>query len=82
MKSRFLDNIDIQLFDEFGNFIEMNGIEFTLTIVVRIFRKFRTTHDSIIVQPNISKENKKDLEKIQKEAEENEDPELELLLEK
>jgi len=82
MKSRFLDNIDIQLYDEFGNFIEMNNIEFTLTFVIRIFRKYRTTHDTINVPPNLSKENKKDLEKIQKENEKNEDPELELLLEK
>ncbi len=81
MKSRFLNNIDIQLYSEFGDFLEMNGIEFTLTFVIRIFRNYRTTHDIIKVPANISKEEKKDLDKIQKENEEKDDT-LELLLEK
>ena len=81
MKSRFLNNIDIQLFDEFGNFIEMNGIEFTLTFVIRIFRNYRVSHDMIDVPPNLSKEDKKDLEKAQEKDEDGYD-ELDLLLQK
>ena len=81
MKQRYLDNIDIQLFDEFGTFLEMNGIEFTLTILIRIFRKITVSHDNINVPQNIPKEVKKDLEKSQeKDDDEENDEELQLLL--
>ena len=80
MKSRFLSNIDIQLLDEFGRFIEMNGIEFTLSFVIRIFRKYRVTHDNI----NIPKEEIKEEKKVKEEdkEEEGKDDELELLSQK
>lgn len=78
MKSRFLSNIDIQLLDEFGRFIEMNGIEFTLSFVIRIFRKYRVEHDTIKIPNAEVKEEKKDKE----EEEEAKDDELELLSEK
>ena len=64
MKSRFLSNIDIQLLDENGKFLEMNGIEFTLSFVIRIFRRYRVEHDTI----KIPKEEKK--EEIKEEKKE------------
>jgi hypothetical protein len=81
MKSRFLSNIDIQLLDEFGRFIEMNGIEFTLSFVIRIFRKYRVEHDTIKIPKAEEKEEKKELKEEDKE-EEGKDDELELLSQK
>ena len=80
MKSRFLSNIDIQLLDEFGRFIEMNGIEFTLSFVIRIFRKYRVEHDTIKIPKVEEKEEKKELKEEDKEEEK--DDELELLSQK
>jgi hypothetical protein len=77
MKSRFLSNIDIQLLDENGKFLEMNGISYTLSFVIRIFRKYRVTHDNI----NIPKAEEKKEEKEVKE-EDVKDDELELLSQK
>ena len=59
MKSRFLSNIDIQLLDENGKFLEMNGISFTLSFVIRIFRKYRVEHDTIKIPKAEEKEEKK-----------------------
>ena len=75
MKSRFLSNIDIQLLDEFGRFIEMNGIEFTCSFVIRIFRKYRVEHDTI----KIPKAEEKKVKEEVKEDEEGKDEALELL---
>jgi hypothetical protein len=59
----------------------MNGIEFTLTILIRIFRRFSVSHDNINIPQNIPKEVKKDLEKSQeKDDDEENDEELQLLL--
>ena len=80
MKSRFLSNIDIQLLDEFGRFIEMNGIEFTLSFIIRIFRKYRVEHDTIKIPPSEEKEEKKEVKEEDKEEEK--DDELELLSQK
>jgi hypothetical protein len=80
MKSRFLSNIDIQLLDEFGRFIEMNGIEFTLSFVIRIFRKYRVEHDTIKIPKAEEKKEKK--EKKEEEEEEGKDDTLELLSQK
>lgn len=41
MKSRNISSIDIQLLDEFGRFIQMNGIHFCLTLQLNIFRKLK-----------------------------------------
>jgi hypothetical protein len=76
MKSRFLSNIDIQLLDENGKFLEMNGISFTLSFVIRIFRKYRTEHDTI----KIPKAEEKKVKEEDKEEEK--DDELELLSQK
>ena len=78
MKSRFLSNIDIQLLDEFGRFIEMNGIEFTCSFVIRIFRKYRVEHDTIKI-PKAEEKKVKEEVKEDKEDEEGKDNTLELL---
>lgn len=39
IKSRNIDMIDIQLLDEFGRFIQMNGISFCVTLSLIIYRK-------------------------------------------
>jgi len=81
MKSRFLSNIDIQVLDENGKFLEMNGIEFTLSFVIRIFRKYRVEHDTIKIPKAEEKEEKKEVKEEDKE-EEGKDDELEFLLQK
>ena len=44
MKSRNISSIDIQLLDEFGRFIQMNGIHFCLTLQLNIFRKLKVAN--------------------------------------
>ena len=80
MKSRFLSNIDIQLLDEFGRFIEMNGIEFTCSFVIRIFRKYRVEHDTIKIPK--AEEKKEEKKEIKEEQEEGKDDTLDLLSQK
>jgi hypothetical protein len=43
LKSRNIGQIDIQLLDEFGRFIQMNGIHYCITIQLNIFRKLKET---------------------------------------
>ncbi len=83
MKNRYLNNIDIQLFDEFGRFIEMNGIDFNLTFNIRIYRKYNVDHDLIKeIKPQPQNNDKQGEKESKKEEKEPEDPELELLLQK
>lgn len=83
MKNRYLNNIDIQLFDEFGRFIEMNGIDFNLTFNIRIYRKYNVDHDLIKeIKPQPQNKDKQSEKESKKEEKEPEDPELELLLQK
>jgi hypothetical protein len=87
LKSKTLDNgIDIQLFDDDGNFLELNSIDWSLTIQLKVFRKYRTRIDKInmeqFAQPK--QEEKKQpnvLEKKQKD-EGTGDEDLDLLLSK
>jgi len=83
MKNRYLNNIDIQLFDEFGRYIEMNGIDFNLTFNIRIYRKYNVDHDLIKQIKPKPQPNDKQVEKESKKDENDpEDTELELLLQK
>lgn len=83
MKNRYLNNIDIQLFDEFGRFIEMNGIDFNLTFNIRIYRKYNVDHDLIKeIKPQPQNKDKQSEKESKKEEKEPRDPELELLLQK
>lgn len=87
LKSKTLDNgIDVQLFDDDGNFLELNSIDWSLTIQLKVFRKYRTRIDKInmeqFAQPKQEeKKQSKDLEKKQKD-EGTGDEDLDLLLSK
>jgi hypothetical protein len=61
----------------------MNGIEFTLSFVIRIFRKYKVEHANIKIPDQEikeeSKEESKEEKKESKEEEDVKDDELELL---
>jgi len=87
LKAKTMDNgIDIQLFDDDGNYLELNSIDWSLTIQLKVFRKYRTRIDKInmeqFAQPKQEeKKQSKDLEKKQKD-EGTGDEDLDLLLSK
>ena len=66
MKSRNLNNIDIQILDEFARYIEFNNIDWNLTIQIIIYRntdlEYRTLNLSNLPQilDNSKKENNKE----------------------
>lgn len=76
MKSRYLKNIDIQLQDEFGRFIEMNNIHYTMTFQIVIFRKINIDIQNIFLPRLLEKMKEQDEKKIKEEPK---DDELELL---
>ena len=83
MKARFLKNIDIQLQDEFGRFIEMNNIQFTITFQIVIFRKMNVSIENILL-PKLLEEIKEKQSETKSETksktkEEPTDEDLELL---
>jgi hypothetical protein len=61
MKSRNLNNIDIQILDEFGRFIEFNNIDWNITIQIIIYRNDDVTYSTI---NSFVDTEKKHLEKI------------------
>jgi hypothetical protein len=65
LRSKFLENIDIQLRDEEGALIDMNGTDWTATFVLNIYRK--ANWSSSVLTP------------VPIEFRPPEDPELELL---
>ena len=64
MKSRNLNNIDIQVIDEFGRFVEFNNIDWNITLQIIIFR----THEISFKELNLPTTNLK-LPKEPKEKE-------------
>lgn len=66
MKSRNLNNIDIQILDEFARYIEFNNIDWNLTIQIIIYRntdlEYRTLNLSNVpeILDNSKKENNKE----------------------
>ena len=76
MKARYLKNIDIQLQDEFGRFIEMNNINYTMTFQIVIFRKINIDIQNIFLPRLLEKMKEQDEKKIKEEPK---DDELELL---
>ena len=76
MKARYLKNIDIQLQDEFGRFLEMNNINYTLTIQIVIFRKMNISIENIFLPRLLEKIKEEDEKKIKEPPK---DDELELL---
>jgi hypothetical protein len=79
MKSRSLKNIDIQLQDEFGRFIEMNNTNFTLTIQLIIFRKVDVSIENIFLPRLLEKIKEEDAKRQEQKKNEPKDDELELL---
>jgi hypothetical protein len=51
LKSRTLSNIDIQLYDEFGRFIQMNGIHYCITLQLNIYRKYMNQPRILDIKP-------------------------------
>jgi len=52
LRTRYLSTIDIQLKDELGNFINFNGINYTLTINLIIYRRIDTLLNELKLQEN------------------------------
>lgn len=86
LKSKSLDNgIDVQLISDDGNFLELNSINWSLTIQLKVFRKNRTRLDKIepeTFEPKDLEEEKKDEKKKKPKDEGTGDSELDLLLSK
>lgn len=57
LRTRYLSTIDIQLKDELGDFINFNGINFTLTINLIIYRRIDTLLNQLKLEENIIQEN-------------------------
>jgi len=72
LKSKILNSIDIQLLDDSSNYIEMNDINWSATIHLKIYRKYSTDLKKL----NLNLENKKDEEKNQKDDEDEKDDEI------
>jgi hypothetical protein len=79
MKARYLKNIDIQLQDEFGRFLEMNNTNFTLTIQLIIFRKMNISIENIFLPRLLEKIKEEDAKRQEQKKEPPKDDELELL---
>ena len=79
MKSRSLKNIDLQLQDEFGRYIEMNSINFTCTIQLIIFRKIDVSIENIFLPRLLEKIKEEDAKRQEQKKNEPKDDELDLL---
>ena len=76
MKARYLKNIDLQLQDEFGRFLEMNNIHWTCCFQIVIFRKMNISIENIFLPRLLEKIKEEDEKKIKEPPK---DDELELL---
>jgi hypothetical protein len=83
MATNYLDNIDIQLYDDAGNFLELNSINWSCTIQLKVFRVFRTKPSSLIdmagLRP-VDLDKKPPIVKPKPKKPSTRDPELDLLL--
>lgn len=83
LKSKYISGIDIQLLDENGNFVEMNGISYNLSLMVRVFRKkeFDSTINPVYekTEPLAKEEDNKKEEKKEDEDEDEGDDDLNIL---
>ena len=75
LKSRRLSNIDIQLYDEFGRFIQMNGIHYCITLQLNIYRKYMNQPQILDIKPLelVLDRIENDLEVIQEQLPQNQD---------
>jgi hypothetical protein len=50
MRNSYLSTVDIQIRDEFGNFVNLNSIDWTMTIVLIVYKRLDTT-TAVLEQP-------------------------------
>lgn len=81
LKSKIINNIDIQIFDDNGNFVEFNDIDWAMTIQLKIYKRINSKIEKIEngLKPLEKNENVKD-EKENEDKEEIND--LDILTEK
>lgn len=79
MKARYLKNIDIQMQDEFGRFLEMNNTNYTLTLQLVIFRKINVSIENIFLPRLLEKIKEEDAKIQEQKKNQPKDDELELL---
>tara|TARA_R110000822_G_scaffold144022_1_gene282609 strand:+ start:5577 stop:6491 length:915 start_codon:yes stop_codon:yes gene_type:complete len=72
LKSKILNSIDIQLLSDSNLFIEMNDINWSLTLHLKIYRKYSTDLKKL----NLNFEKEKNEEKNEKEDKEDKDEEI------
>jgi len=78
MKANYLDNIDLQLFDDNAEYVEMNDIDWSITIQLIIFRKLKSKIDRLYLNDLAEPEPEKEPEKKpEKEPEKKPEPEPE-----
>jgi hypothetical protein len=51
MRLRRINIIDIQILDEYNNYIEFNNIDWSITLQLVIYRKFEEDTSELIVKP-------------------------------
>jgi len=51
MRLRRIDTIDIQILDEYNQFIEFNNIDWSMTLQLVIYRKYEKDTEDLIVKP-------------------------------
>jgi hypothetical protein len=52
MRNRYLSTVDIQIKDELGNFINFNGINWTMTINLILYRRIDALVNELKLQEN------------------------------
>ena len=77
LKARYLDSIDILLLDDNNNFIEMNNIDWSITISLYIYRENVITYSKmkLIENENVIEKDEKD-EKDEKNKKDEKDEEI------
>jgi hypothetical protein len=75
LKSRNVSIVDIQLLDEFGRFVQMNGINYCLTLQLNIFRKYLNQPKVLDIKPLelVLDRIENDLEVMQEQLPQNQD---------
>ena len=75
MKANYLDNIDLQLYDDNAQFVEMNDIDWSITIQLIIFRKLKSKVDRLNLN-DLAKSEPEPEKKPEKKPEPEPEPDL------
>lgn len=67
LKSKIINNVDIQIYDDNGNFVEFNGIEWSMTIQLKIYKRIKKMETGKIERDLKPLENSKAEEKKENE---------------